>query len=91
MLRVAADPDAEAVIGQVRALAPDLLALSLTTRQWLGARALVGSIRQALDIPVIAGGHHPHLCAGNGIGNARFRLCVRGRGGGGPCGRPIGP
>lgn len=59
MLRVAVGQGAEVVIEQVRAFAPDLLALSLTTRQWLRARSLVGEIRQELDIAVIAGGHHP--------------------------------
>lgn len=59
MLRVGVGQSETEVVSQIQAMAPNLLALSLTTRQWLRARSLVGNIRQGLDIPVIAGGHHP--------------------------------
>jgi anaerobic magnesium-protoporphyrin IX monomethyl ester cyclase len=79
-LRAGVDmPDAE-VVARVAAEAPELLGLSLTTRQWLRGRALVGAIRAAVDVPVIAGGLHPtfspeevlaapgfdHVCLGEG-------------------------
>ena len=38
---------------------PRLVGVSLTTRQWLRARDLIGDIRARIDIPVIAGGLHP--------------------------------
>ncbi len=44
---------------RVEAVAPDLLGLSLTTRQWLRARVLVGHLRDQHEVPVIAGGLHP--------------------------------
>ena len=50
--------DAE-VVARVAAEAPDLLALSLTTRQWQRARRLVPAVRASYDVPVIAGGLHP--------------------------------
>jgi radical SAM superfamily enzyme YgiQ (UPF0313 family) len=49
--------DAE-VVQQVRAQSPDLLGVSLTTRQWLRARDLIRAIRASLDVEVIAGGLH---------------------------------
>jgi radical SAM superfamily enzyme YgiQ (UPF0313 family) len=58
-LRATLDMDEESVTDRVAAEAPDLLALSLTTRQWQRARRLVGAIRGAIDVPVIAGGLHP--------------------------------
>jgi radical SAM superfamily enzyme YgiQ (UPF0313 family) len=37
---------------------PDVIGVSLTSRQWLRARDLIGGIRETLDIPVVAGGLH---------------------------------
>ena len=59
MLRVPPEEGAAEVIQAIRQSAPDLLGLSLTSRQWLRARSLVAAIRETLDIPVIAGGLHP--------------------------------
>ncbi len=47
------------IVRDVAGLDPDLLGVSLTTRQWKRARALVGAIRDAHGIPVVAGGIHP--------------------------------
>ncbi len=58
-LRATLDMEEEALIRAVAEIAPGLLGFSLTTRQWLRARALVGALRRALDIPVVAGGLHP--------------------------------
>ncbi len=49
--------DAE-VVEMVRGAAPGLLGVSMTTRQWLRARDLVGAIRKEMDVPVAAGGLH---------------------------------
>lgn len=57
--RVAHDESAASIERRVRDRAPDLLALSLTTRQWLRGRAVVRDLRAVLDVPVIAGGLHP--------------------------------
>jgi anaerobic magnesium-protoporphyrin IX monomethyl ester cyclase len=43
----------------IRDHAPGLIGLSLTTRQWLRARDLMGALRRVSNIPVIAGGLHP--------------------------------
>ncbi|MBI9082841.1 MAG: B12-binding domain-containing radical SAM protein [Desulfobacterales bacterium] len=80
MLRVGVDQGAAVVVAQIKAMAPDLLALSLTTRQWLRARSLVGQIRQVLDIPVIAGGHHPTFAPETVLDAAGFDYVCIGEG-----------
>ena len=45
-------------IEAIRQHSPDVLGVSLTSRQWLRARHLIGGIREHLDIPVVAGGLH---------------------------------
>ena len=57
-VRATLDMTDDAVVSQVAAEKPDILGVSLTTRQWLRARQLVGGIRTRLDVPVIAGGLH---------------------------------
>jgi radical SAM superfamily enzyme YgiQ (UPF0313 family) len=59
LLRVAWDMPMPELIEQVRARRPGLLGLSLATRQWLRARSVVRQLREAIDVPVIAGGLHP--------------------------------
>jgi radical SAM superfamily enzyme YgiQ (UPF0313 family) len=58
MLRATVDLSDEEVIAAVRTIEPDLIGVSLTTRQWLRARTLLNAVRQAIDVPVIAGGLH---------------------------------
>lgn len=57
--RAGPDESEAEVVERVRALNPGLIGLSLTTRQWLRARQLVGAIRAELDVPVVTGGLHP--------------------------------
>ena len=59
LLRIAPDCEPEGIIADIEKESPDILALSLTTRQWLRACDIVRDIRNTLDIPVIAGGLHP--------------------------------
>ena len=80
MIRIAPDAAIAEILKQVRAHEPGVLALSLTTRQWLRARDVVRGLRAELDIPVVAGGLHPtfspevvlasagfdHVCLGEG-------------------------
>ncbi len=57
-VRAHLDADDLDVAQAVAAARPDLLGVSLTTRQWLRARRLIEVIRSRLDVPVIAGGLH---------------------------------
>ena len=47
------------VVERVACEAPDLIGVSLTTRQWRDARRILGAIRRELAIPVVVGGLHP--------------------------------
>jgi len=58
MVRARIDMADGEVVAMVRAAEPELLGVSMTTRQWLRARYLVGVIRAELDVPVVAGGLH---------------------------------
>ena len=59
LVRAGVDLSDDEVAGRVAELEPGLLGVSLTTRQWLRGRDLVGAIRERIDVPVIAGGLHP--------------------------------
>lgn len=58
-LRATLDMDSTELIRRARDINPDLIGLSLTTRQWFRARTLVRALRAELDVPVVAGGLHP--------------------------------
>ena len=62
LLRVGPDQSLDSIVAAIACAAPDLLGVSLTTRQWLRARAVVAGIRHTLAIPVIAGGLHASFC-----------------------------
>ncbi len=49
----------DGVVARVAREAPDLVGVSLTTRQWQEARRVLHGIRAALDLPVVVGGLHP--------------------------------
>ncbi len=59
LIRASIDDDPAAIARAVVAHAPAMIGVSLTTRQWLRGRELIGAIRAVLDVPVIAGGLHP--------------------------------
>jgi len=58
LLRATIDLSHTEVTEAVRSIEPDLIGVSLTTRQWLRARTLLHEVRQSVDVPVIAGGLH---------------------------------
>ena len=58
-LRVPVDMEVADLVTRVSQAEPDLIGISLTTRQWQRARQLMTALRDALDIPVVAGGLHP--------------------------------
>jgi len=59
LLRVAADRPLDAIGADVRQHAPGLIGVSITTRQWLRAREVLGGLRRVCNVPVIVGGLHP--------------------------------
>jgi radical SAM superfamily enzyme YgiQ (UPF0313 family) len=80
MLRVPPAMDAGELAATVRRAAPDLLALSLTSRQWLRARRLVAELRGEVDVPVIAGGLHPTFSPELVLGSPGFDYVCLGEG-----------
>lgn len=58
MVRATIAMSDEQVIEAVRAATPDLIGVSMTTRQWLRSRHLIQQIRKHIDVPVIGGGLH---------------------------------
>ncbi len=59
MLRVSPEMEADELATAIGRREPDLLGLSLTSRQWLRARSVVAGLRERLDVPVVAGGLQP--------------------------------
>jgi radical SAM superfamily enzyme YgiQ (UPF0313 family) len=80
MLRVPLAMTAEEVIAEVRARRPGVLALSLTTRQWLRGRDLVRAVRAAVDVPVVAGGLHPTFSGEEVLASPGFDFVCLGEG-----------
>jgi len=78
--RSAYDESLEKTLAVVQSIQPDILALSLTTRQWLRARAVVKTIRQAINIPTIAGGLHPTFSPESTLGKFGFDYICLGEG-----------
>jgi radical SAM superfamily enzyme YgiQ (UPF0313 family) len=65
------------LIAGVQAHAPDLLGVSLASRQWLRAVELIPPLRKVLDIPVIAGGLHASFASGDVLKTPGFDyVCV---------------
>jgi radical SAM superfamily enzyme YgiQ (UPF0313 family) len=62
-LRVRPEAEMHDLIASIEKEAPDILGFSLTTRQWRRGAYVAGEIRKTLNIPVIAGGHHPTFTA----------------------------
>ena len=58
LLRVAPDAGPDQVAAGVGREAPDLVGVSISTRQWPRAREVIGGLRRRLDVPVLAGGLH---------------------------------
>ncbi|HET7410024.1 MAG TPA: radical SAM protein [Paracoccaceae bacterium] len=56
LLRVAPDQPMEAVLRRVAEAGPDLVGISMTTRQWLRGRDVANALPR--ELPVIAGGLH---------------------------------
>ena len=102
-LRIGAAMTADEVVAAIRQCAPDLLGVSLTTRQWQRARGLLAALRRVSNIPVVVGGLHPtfspeeclaapgvdYACLGEG--EAALLDLVEALAAGGPApGQPIG-
>ncbi len=57
-LRIPIDRALTDIAEDVRRNTPDLIGVSMTTRQWLRARDVLGELRRVSNVPVIVGGLH---------------------------------
>lgn len=80
LIRARVDADPAAVAAEVVAAAPDLIGLSMTTRQWLRGRELTAAIRAVCPAPVIAGGLHPTFSPEEVLGSPGFDYVCLGEG-----------
>ena len=78
--RASLDETAEATAKIVSDIAPGLIGVSLTTRQWQRARALMRELRDHVDVPVIAGGLHPTFSPQVVLDNPGFDYVCLGEG-----------
>jgi anaerobic magnesium-protoporphyrin IX monomethyl ester cyclase len=74
------DLSTEQVIQRIEKHAPDLIGLSLTSRQWQRAHHVVAAFRKQLDIPVITGGLHPTFAPENVLSHPGFDFVCLGEG-----------
>lgn len=56
--QVPVDMSADELVKLVRQRSPDVIGVSMASRQWLRARELIPPLREQIDTPVIAGGLH---------------------------------
>ena len=59
LMSLPVDLSTEAAVQKIIEHQPDIIALSLTTRQWLRAKHLCRTLREVSSIPTIIGGLHP--------------------------------
>ena len=79
-MRVPPDQPIEDIAAAIRQESPDLIGVSLTTRQWLRAREVIGGLRKLSNIPVIAGGLHPTFSPENVLSHEGFDYVCLGEG-----------
>lgn len=80
LLRLAHDLPLDAAVSQVIAAAPDLIGISMTSRQWHRGRDIANAVRAVQDIPTIAGGLHPTFSPEQPLGQPGFDAVCLGEG-----------
>ena len=80
LLHVDYDMDDETLLQKIRGADPQLLGLSLTSRQWQRARIVVKMVREHIDLPVITGGLHPTFAPEDVLANDGFDYVCLGEG-----------
>ena len=81
LLRVPMDMDATALDAALAGYAPDLLGMSITSRQWLRAREVAGWLAgRTPRLPLVAGGLHPTFAAEAVLASAGFDYVCLGEG-----------
>ena len=68
------------LVAAVRAEQPDLIGLSLTSRQWHRARDLMRAVRAEIDVLIVAGGLHPTFAPEAVLAEPEFDFVCLGEG-----------
>ena len=79
-IRVPPHQPIEDIAATIRQETPGLIGVSLTTRQWLRAREVIGGLRKISNIPVIAGGLHPTFSPEDVLSHEGFDYVCLGEG-----------
>jgi anaerobic magnesium-protoporphyrin IX monomethyl ester cyclase len=81
LIRIGVDVTLDEVATRVRAAAPGLIGMSLTTRQWLRGRDVARGLRErGVTTPIVAGGLHPTFSADEVLAHAGFDYVCIGEG-----------
>lgn len=80
ILHIGVDENLPDITSKVIIHNPDVLAFSLTSRQWLRARAIAAHIRETKYIPTIAGGLHPTFAPEGVLSKSGFDYVCLGEG-----------
>lgn len=79
-LRIPVDQPPDEFLDSLLPLRPGLIAMSLTTRQWLRGKELAEQIKQQIDVPIVAGGLHPTFAAESVLSSNGFDFVCLGEG-----------
>lgn len=77
---ISIDQSLDEVSTLILSLEPEVLAFSLTSRQWLRARSIAERVRAEREIPTIAGGLHPTFSAESVLASDGFDYVCLGEG-----------
>lgn len=80
MIRIPEDQDLEKTVSEILKRSPDLIGMSMTTRQWLRGRDLANALRAAGGPPVLAGGLHATFSPEEVLTNPGFDAVCLGEG-----------
>lgn len=80
LYRATADTPDDQVVAALCELDPDIVGMSLTTRQWLRGRAIAAGLRARSTIPLIAGGLHPTFAPESVLASPGFDYVCLGEG-----------
>jgi radical SAM superfamily enzyme YgiQ (UPF0313 family) len=79
-IRVPYDQAIADIVAAIRQQTPGLIGVSLTTRQWLRAREVIGGLRKLSNIPVVVGGLHPTFSPEDVLAHEGFDYLCLGEG-----------
>lgn len=72
--------DLDRILADVKAFAPDLIACSAVTNQWLYVRDIARHLRAHLDTPIVVGGHHADAAPKDVLAEPAIDYACRGEG-----------